>query len=80
MDAGLQRARGDGVPSVVFASEGNDTFYQRVGLQELVGLNSHDVGGLPPNPLKARGVGGGAVLWTWVKEEEDLYAKPTEHS
>ena len=75
VDAGLQRARREGVPSVVFASEGNDTFYRRVEFRELVSFNTHNIKGQPPNPLKARGVGGGAVFWTWAKGDEGLYLK-----
>ncbi|RMD41551.1 hypothetical protein DV735_g3590, partial [Chaetothyriales sp. CBS 134920] len=54
---GLERASTDpagDLPVSVVAADGKETFYQKVGFKELVGWN----------PLKANGVGGGAVLWT----------------
>lgn len=61
---GLERARREGVPAVVIAAKNLEGYYQRCGFEELVGLASEaEVDGMV-NPLKERGIGGGAVLWT----------------
>jgi predicted N-acetyltransferase YhbS len=61
---GLERARGEGVPAVVIAAKDLEGYYQRCGFEELVGVVSEaEVDGMV-NPLKERGIGGGAVLWT----------------
>ena len=61
---GLERARGEGVPAVVIAAKDLEGFYQMCGFEELVGVASEaEVDGMM-NPLKERGIGGGAVLWT----------------
>jgi len=60
-----------GLPSVVCAADTKEAFYQKVGFNELVGWSSRSVEGVEgENPLEARGCGGGAVLWSWVKEDE----------
>lgn len=75
---GLAKAKCDiasgvvGLPSVVIAADGKEVFYQKVGFNELVGWSSRSVEGVPGrNPLEERGVGGGAVLWSWVREDEE---------
>lgn len=75
---GLAKAKCDtasgvtGLPAVVIAAEKKEQFYQRLGFQELVGWSSRSVEGSPDvNPLEERGVSGGAVLWTWVKEDKE---------
>lgn len=75
---GLAKAKCDtaagvtGLPSVVCAADTKEVFYQKVGFNELVGWSSRSVEGVKgENPLEARGCGGGAVLWSWVKEDED---------
>ena len=74
---GLARAKSDtasgmvGVPAVVIAAEHKERFYQKVGFNELVGWSSRSVEGVPGiNPLEEKGVGGGAVLWTWVADDQ----------
>jgi len=52
------------VPAVVIAAKDLEGYYQRCGFEELVGVVSEaEVDGMV-NPLKERGIGGGAVLWT----------------
>lgn len=79
---GLERAKTDGLPAVVIAAKDTEPFYLRCGFAHLVGYVSTaeienddhcirvkriDV----TNPLKARGIGGGAVLWTELREEQE---------
>lgn len=67
---GLQRAREEGVPAVVCAAKGLEAFYQSCGFVDLVGSASEaEVEGLV-NPLKERGIGGGAILWTRRSEDK----------
>jgi GNAT superfamily N-acetyltransferase len=75
---GLDKAKADGLPAVVVAAQGTEPFYQTCGFAVEVGsvskveLDDHveDDGNKPEkridekNPLKARGIQGGAVLWT----------------
>lgn len=79
---GLARAKCDsaagvtGLPSVVIAADTKEKFYQKVGFNELVGWSTRDVEGVPGrNPIGERGGTGGAVLWSWVKEDEDIAKK-----
>ena len=79
---GLQRARSDGVPAVVIGAKGTENFYQRCGFelyvgacpdQEYVESEAVDRGTEPSrirNPLRVRNLGGGAIMWTRVKEDE----------
>jgi GNAT superfamily N-acetyltransferase len=69
---GISRAVSDQIPVVVVASEGQDTFYRRCGFSELAGWASKakDPNGKLENPLAKRGVGGGAILWTPMKEDK----------
>jgi GNAT superfamily N-acetyltransferase len=61
---GLERASQEDVPAVVCAAKGLEGFYQSCGFVEMVGWACEaEVDGLV-NPLKERGIGGGAVLWT----------------
>lgn len=65
-----------GIPCVVTASVPGEPFYQRVGFKELVGYQTRSVEGVEGvNPLEAKGCKGGAVLWTWVKEDHDAAKK-----
>lgn len=53
------------LPVCVVAADGKEEFYNKVGFRYLVGWLSRAVdatGG--DNPLRANGLGGGAVLWT----------------
>lgn len=53
------------LPVCVVAADGKEGFYNQVGFRYLVGWLSRTVdstGG--DNPLRANGLGGGAVLWT----------------
>lgn len=76
---GLDRAKEERIPSVVVAAEGKERFYQRCGYQETVGVMSQtelvDGFGRRDNPFRERGVGGGAVIWTLVKEDYEAEAK-----
>jgi GNAT superfamily N-acetyltransferase len=66
---GLERARREGTRAVVCAAKGLDGFYQSCGFVEMVGwVCEAEVEGLV-NPLKERGIGGGAVLWTRRSED-----------
>lgn len=76
---GLDRARHDiasgstGLPSVVVAADGKEGFYQKMGFKEIVGWSSRSIEGMSePNPMEERNCGGGAVLWTWTKEDEEI--------
>lgn len=76
---GLARAKCDtasgvvGIPSVVVAADGKEHFYQKAGFKEIVGWSSRNVEGVESiNPLQERGCGGGAVLWSWVREDEEM--------
>jgi hypothetical protein len=71
---GLKRSERMGVPTWVMSAEGKEGFYQKVGFRELVGWVSKGpvmVTGRDgveievENPLEVRGIGGGAVLWTY---------------
>lgn len=65
-----------GLPCVVTASIPGEPFYQRVGFRELVGYQSRSVDWVEGvNPLEERGCKGGAVLWTWVNEDEEAAKK-----
>lgn len=75
---GLARAKCDsasgvtGLPSVVVSADTKEVFYQKVGFEELAGWSSRSLEGVPGrNPLEERGIGGGAVLWTWVREDRE---------
>lgn len=53
------------LPVCVVAADGKEEFYHKTGFVDLVGWLSKTedaTGG--DNPLRANGVGGGAVLWT----------------
>lgn len=55
----------DDLPVAVISADGKETFYQKMGFKELVGWVSKTKGpDGSDNPLRANGVGGGAVLWT----------------
>lgn len=76
---GIARAKCDtgsgrtGVPCVVTASVPGEPFYQRVGFNEVVGYETDTPEWMKDvNPMKKKGFTGGAVLWTWVREDEDL--------
>lgn len=69
---GLERAKADGVPAVVVAAKGKETFYRRCGFELLVGYSSEGIDDNGnKNPLGERAPGGGAVLWTKTKEDEE---------
>lgn len=79
---GLAKAKCDtasgvtGLPSVVIAADTKEVFYQKVGFNELVGWSSRNVEGVDgQNPLAERECGGGAVLWSWVREDEEAAKK-----
>ncbi|KIX00817.1 uncharacterized protein Z518_09882 [Rhinocladiella mackenziei CBS 650.93] len=64
----LQMAKSDPIgdlPVCVIAADGKEGFYEKCGFKHLVGWLSRttDPRGRD-NPLRANGVGGGAVLWT----------------
>ena len=78
---GLERAKADGIPAVVIGAKDTEPFYQKCGFVHLVGYVStaeieddDDCSKVKridrTNPLKARGIGGGAVLWTELRKEE----------
>lgn len=68
-----------GLPCVVVAADTKETFYQKVGFNELVGWNSRNVEGVEGNnPLEERGCGGGAVLWSWTREDEEAAKRQLE--
>lgn len=76
---GLAKAKCDiasgvtGLPSVVISAAKKEPFYQKMGFNELVGWSNRSVEGVEGvNPLEERGCGGGAVLWSWTKEDEEL--------
>lgn len=64
---GLQRAKEEDLPAVVVAAPGLEDFYHRQAFKDLVAMAStteDQEGKGRPNPLKERGVGGGAIIWT----------------
>lgn len=65
---GLERAKSDpegDLPVCVVAAEGKEGFYLKSGFKEIVGWMSQTVGSDgSDNPMRERGIGGGAVLWT----------------
>jgi len=77
---GLERAKTDGLPAVVIGAKDTEPFYQRCGFVHLVGYASTEIedddDGIKvkrideTNPLKLRGIEGGAVMWTELGEEE----------
>ncbi|EXJ77508.1 hypothetical protein A1O3_09735 [Capronia epimyces CBS 606.96] len=81
---GLERARTDGLPAVVIGATDTEPFYQRCGFKYLVGyaskaeledekdLDSSKATRLDKtNPLNARGLGGGAIMWTELRDEDE---------
>lgn len=67
---GLDRARNEGLPAVVIGGTGLEDFYKRCGFDILVGYATDGVdeeGNL--NPLKRRGIRGGSIQWTRVKQD-----------
>lgn len=59
---GLRRASEEGIPACVVSAVDTEGFYQRCGFRSLLGRCSEvELEGLV-NPLKARGLGGGAML------------------
>ena len=68
---GVARAKSDELPAVVVAAEGKNSFYRNAGFKLRAGnvTETTDKDG-NENPLAKRGVGGGEVLWTAVKEDE----------
>ena len=67
VQCGLNRARDEYLPAVVVAAPGLEKFYDRQGFKHLVTMAStaeDQEGKGRPNPLKERGVGGGAIIWT----------------
>jgi hypothetical protein len=63
-----------GVPTWVMSAEGKEGFYRKVGFTVLEGWVSKGTTTLRgkdgeevvlENPLERRGIGGGAVLWTY---------------
>ena len=69
---GVVRAESDGIPAVVVAAKGKEDFYRVCGFKLLAGWASEptDKEG-NKNPLAKRGVGGGAILWSSVREDEE---------
>jgi GNAT superfamily N-acetyltransferase len=65
---GLDRAKSEGLPAVVIGGEGLEEFYEKCGFEFLVGYATDDADG-HLNPLKQRGVPGGGIRWTRVKED-----------
>jgi GNAT superfamily N-acetyltransferase len=65
---GLDRAKSEGVPAVVIGSEGLEEFYERCGFEFLVGYATDDADG-KLNPLKQKGIPGGSIRWSRVKED-----------
>lgn len=77
---GLRRARTEGIPAAVIGSKGKDVFYRRCGFDLLVGwaTEGFDANGRP-NPLGVRGIGGGCILFTRVKEDDDEALQGKNH-
>ena len=67
---GVARSSAEGVPAAVVGAEGKENFYRSCGFRLLAGWASQatDKDG-NENPLAKRGVGGGAILWSAVKED-----------
>lgn len=64
---GVGRAREEGVTAGVMAAKGKETFYRRCGFTILAGWGTDGEG----NPLYGR-VGGGAIMYSPVKEDGDV--------
>lgn len=63
------------VPAVVVSAEGKEGFYLKAGFDEIAGYQTDEVEGIREvNPLRSRGIGGGAVIWSWVAQDEDFAA------
>lgn len=78
---GLEQAKGDRlpdggeVPAVVVSAEGKEVFYQKSGFKEIVGYQTEEVESIgEKNPFRSRGIGGGAVIWSWVGQDESAAA------
>jgi len=66
---GLGRARAEELPATVIAAKGKDVFYGRCGFDLIVGWATEGVDAKGNrNPL--RGIGGGCILFTRVKEDD----------
>ncbi len=69
---GLERAKKDDLPAVVVGAKGTEEFYDRCGFELLVGLATEGINAEGEvNPLRLRGVGGGCIRWTRMKEDEE---------
>ncbi|OAL30220.1 hypothetical protein AYO22_01736 [Fonsecaea multimorphosa] len=69
---GLHRAREEGIPACVMAAADKETFYQRCGFTEVAGWANDGVDEQGRvNPLKGR-IRGGCIMYTRVREDEDL--------
>ena len=67
---GLEKAREDDLPAVVIGSKGTEDFYERCGFEFLVGYATDGINEKgEENPLRLRGIGGGCIRWTRVKED-----------
>lgn len=67
---GLEKAREDDLPAVVVGAKGTEEFYERCGFEFLVGYATEGINEKgEENPLRLRGIGGGCIRWTRVKED-----------
>lgn len=77
---GLSKAKEDKLPAVVITAAGTEKFYQKQGFEVYVGTASEEelkdavvsTGAKSMNPLKQRGIGGGAIFWTKDVEVGEL--------
>ena len=77
VQSGLDRARQDNLPAVVVCAKGVEGFYRKLGfvidggnvtnedqIRTQKDAGREDQQEVLINPLRQRGIGGGAVLWT----------------
>jgi Acetyltransferase (GNAT) domain len=70
---GLGRARAEELPATVIGAKGKDVFYRRCGFDLLVGWATEGVDAKGNrNPLGLRGIGGGCIMFTRVKEDDAM--------
>jgi predicted GNAT family acetyltransferase len=69
---GLQKAKEEDLPAVVVGAKGTEQFYERCGFEFLVGYATEGVNEKGEmNPLRLRGIVGGCIRWTRVKEDRE---------
>lgn len=72
---------GERLPAMVVSASGKEPFYKKCGFQELAGYITRDVDWIKErNPMGSRGIPGGAVMWSWIKDDEAAQDEAVKNS